>query len=73
MHGQRHRRCAALAQRFQGGTDSALLRARYGGKVAGMVWELTEVLEQAACYRLSPGRLEEMADILCERIQGGVR
>ena len=62
-----------LAQRFQGGADSALLGKRYGGKVAGMVWELTEVLGQVACYRLSPGRLEEMADILCERVQGGVR
>jgi len=60
----------ALAQRFQGGADSAVLRGRYNGRVAGMVWELTEVLEDAACYRLSPGRLEEMADILCALVRG---
>ena len=53
-----------LARSFLGGPRSKLLRERFGGSVASMVFELAGILEGVQCHRMTVGDLEEMVRLV---------
>lgn len=60
-----------LMHHFQGGPGSALLREEFGRSAARFYWEMAGLVAQAACYRLTVGPLEEMADLICGLLPHG--
>jgi hypothetical protein len=60
-----------LLRRFQGGLGAALLQEEFGGSSARFLWEMTGLVAQTACHRLTVGPLEQMADLLCALVQDG--
>jgi hypothetical protein len=57
-----------LVRRFQGGHKSALLQDEFGGSSTRLFLELAETIEEADCYRLSVGPLNQMADLVCSLV-----
>lgn len=57
-----------LLSRFQGGYMSELLHDEFGGSSARLVMELSAIMGQADCHRLSVGPLHEMADLVCNLV-----
>ncbi len=56
----------ALLDQFLPGPGSSILQEnRQPGGAARLFLELGSALQDARCYRLTPGPLEEMADLLC--------
>jgi len=53
-----------LVRGFLGGPRSRLLKARFGGSVASMVFELAGLLEGVRCHRMTVGDLEEMVRLV---------
>jgi len=53
-----------LLYRFQGGHNSALLREELGGSSTRLFLELAGLIEQAECYQLFVGPLDDMADLV---------
>jgi len=54
-----------LIRQFQPGHKSEILTEEYQGKATKLYLELISILSEARCYRLTPGPLSEMADIIC--------
>ena len=59
-----------LLQRFQGGHQSALLKAVPNGRAAHLFAELADLISSASCYHLSVGPLVQMADLI-DGLHGG--
>lgn len=57
-----------LVRRFRGGQDSALLQKEHGGNAAHLFLEMAEMVSGLDCYRLSVGRLDQTADLICKLI-----
>jgi hypothetical protein len=53
-----------LLRRFQGGHQSALLQAEFGGSATRLFMEVTALVGQASCHQLLVGPLHEMADLV---------
>jgi len=53
-----------LLRRFQGGHHSALLQQDFGGHSAGLFREVSRLISQAQCHRLTVGPLPAMADLV---------
>jgi hypothetical protein len=60
-----------LLRRFQGGLGAALLQKEFGGSGARFFWEMTGLVAETACHRLTTGPLEQMADLVCALVQTG--
>jgi len=60
-----------LIRRFRGGRNSALLQQEHQGSAVRLFLELADMVSQMGCYRLSVGRLDEMADLVCDLVGGG--
>jgi hypothetical protein len=58
-----------LLGRFQGGHRSALLAEEFEGSSTRMFVELASLIEQARCYQLSLGPLNEMLDLICGLVE----
>ncbi|MEE8390531.1 MAG: hypothetical protein V3S14_07000 [Anaerolineae bacterium] len=54
-----------LLRRFQGGHKSVLLQNEFGGSSTRLFIELAAIIDQANCYQLFVGPLNEMADLVC--------
>jgi hypothetical protein len=58
----------ALLRRFQGGHKSALLQDEFGGSSTRLFMELADIIDQANCYRLFVGPLNQMGDLVCDLV-----
>jgi hypothetical protein len=59
-----------LLRRLRGGSRSAVLRHEFQGSTTRLYLALSEVVAKMACYRLFMGRLREMADLVCQVVEG---
>lgn len=59
-----------LIRRFRGGPRSAILRHEYQGNGLGMFVDLLDIVADMRCYRLTVGRLDEMAGLICRLVDG---
>lgn len=57
-----------ILKRFQGGYKSELLQDEFGGSAARLFMELSSLINQANCYKLFVGRLNDMADLVCNMV-----
>lgn len=57
-----------LLRHFQGGHKSALLQEECGGSAARLYMELMGVVGAADCHQLYVGRLDEMAELVCNLV-----
>jgi len=58
-----------LVRSFRGGWRSPVLREANSG-VASMLLELGQIIKGVDCYRIIPGRLEKMADLIFDLVNG---
>jgi len=59
-----------LIRRFRGGPNSALLQQEHQGSAAQLFLEVADMVSEMECYRLLVGRLNEMADLVCDLVRG---
>lgn len=57
-----------LLKRFQGGYKSSIIQGEFGGSSTRLFMEMSTIINQAKCYRLSVGPLKQMADLVCDCI-----
>ena len=55
-----------LLKQFKGSHQSRLLTEAYGGKSTRLYLELAGMVKHAQCYRLTVGRLDQMADLITD-------
>jgi hypothetical protein len=60
-----------VIRRFRGGRNSILLQQEHQGSATRLFMELADMVSEMQCYRLSVGRLDEMADLVCDLVSGG--
>ena len=58
-----------LLRGFRGGWTSAVLKEANSG-MASMLFELSTMMKGVECYRMIPGRLEKMSDLLYDLAEG---
>lgn len=61
--------CVELMRRFMGGHKSLLLKEELRGSSKHLFLEILSLIDQAECYRLSIGPLNQMADLICELVE----
>lgn len=59
-----------LVQRFLGGHRSALLQDEFRGSSTRLFLELAAIVDPARCHTLSVGPLAQMADLVCNVVEG---
>jgi hypothetical protein len=57
-----------LVRHFRAGAGSALLEQEHGGSSSRLLLEVADRVKGLRCYRLQVGRLDAMADLICDLV-----